>query len=268
MRNLVTASWGHGIVKKKKKEEAWLHLHGTFCSLAMLTNSVKRLRHARALSSACFQKKEKKRNWHSLPTAEETMQQSLSSLSLLCRPPSRTPGVSLRAGSLAQRSHMSSSRPEKTSSTGASPNKEARCHKQWTINPWSGRKQLGSKSNFAPFFFFVWHLHYQEGGGKGDWWVGGGEGLRMWLHYQQSNNSTPLSCSKQAPVHAFVMGMRIPVSDTAARRGRAQVQDPTCVNGQSDHCFVHRATLKKHTHSYTHTQSHTGVYKLFTERGD
>lgn len=97
----------------------------------MLTNSIKWL-------------------WHSPfeVCITDTTSQRQRKICILCRPP--VPQSVTQAGSFVQKSHMSSSRPE-TSSTGATGNKETRCDKQWTINPWSGRKQMGSKSNFSPF---------------------------------------------------------------------------------------------------------------------
>lgn len=43
--------------------------------------------------------------------------------------------------------------PQKPPPQAPQGNKETRCHKQWTINPWSRRKELQSKSNFFLFLF-------------------------------------------------------------------------------------------------------------------
>lgn len=162
---------------------------------------------------------------------------------ILCRPP--VPQSVTQVGSFVQRSHMSPSRPE-TSSTGASGNKETRCHKQWTINPWSGRKQLGSKSNFSPFCLVL--------GGEGDW------GLWMWLLYLQDLTSTLIiqylsAVLDQLLYKNLLWELCTDVNSCILHmEEHDQVQDQTCVIGQT-------------TTLCTLLQKHTGVYKLFTERG-
>lgn len=118
--------------------KTWLQLHGTFCSLAMLTNSIKQAAPLKWLTR--------------LPSDGGNTTRSLSS----CRPcwtPERHSGRWLRGVTCPPATPI----PPPQAPRG---NKEARCHKQWTINPWSGRKQLGSKSNFSPFCLVL-------GGGRG-----------------------------------------------------------------------------------------------------